>query len=665
MGCTRALVANRAVRLAGVIALGALSGASSAAPLGPAAVNLAATATVTASSEQPHLPATAVADGRICRPNAMLGEFGSWAVVGDTAKGQAEISFAWPQPTTVAEVVYVGRCAWGEGETFREYEIRAEGRPEPVARGEFEKRAGPQLVSFAPVETPRLTIAFLSSHGGANPGANEILVFSTPTADVERAVAFAPNSIWSDHAVIQRDRPVRVWGTSADGEEIAVEFRGETFRTLAAGTTWQTTLPPQPAGGPHELAITAAGRTTRCRDVLVGEVWVASGQSNMEMPVEPSVWPSKYDGVTDHAAEVKAADVPGIRMFYVPRVASGGPLADTGGRWQVCSPKTVGGFAAVPYFFGRRLHETLGVPIGLVDCSWGATYIEPWTSLDGLHSIAELAEVTAVATKDKAEYDAALAANPAAPPAAHQHQPTRLFNGMVHRLTPYAIRGAIWYQGEGNVGDGMRYFHKLRALVAGWRDAWGEGQFPFLLVQLAPYDYGMYKGSKDPYKLPALWEAQAAAAALPNVDMATITDVSDVKNIHPPDKRSVGERLAEVALAGTYGADTPSRGPIYSHYILEPGRIRVALDTGGFRLASRDGKPLSWFTIAGADQVFHPAEADIDGAAVVVRSADVPEPKHVRFGWHKLAEPNLANEAGLPAAPFRTDTWTVQTGLDE
>jgi sialate O-acetylesterase len=305
------------------------------------------------------------------------------------------------------------------------------------------------------------------------------------------------------------------------------------------------------------------------------------------------------------------------------------------------------------------------VPIGLVDCSWGATYIEPWTSLDGLHSIAELAEVTAVATKDKAEYDAALAANPAAPPAAHQHQPTRLFNGMVHRLTPYAIRGAIWYQGEGNVGDGMRYFHKLRALVAGWRDAWGEGQFPFLLVQLAPYDYGMYKGSKDPYKLPALWEAQAAAAALPNVDMATITDVSDVKNIHPPDKRSVGERLAEVALAGTYGADTPSRGPIYSHYILEPGRIRVALDTGGFRLASRDGKPLSWFTIAGADQVFHPAEADIDGAAVVVRSADVPEPKHVRFGWHKLAEPNLANEAGLPAAPFRTDTWTVQTGLDE
>jgi sialate O-acetylesterase len=185
------------------------------------------------------------------------------------------------------------------------------------------------------------------------------------------------------------------------------------------------------------------------------------------------------------------------------------------------------------------------------------------------------------------------------------------------------------------------------------------------LVQLAPYDYGMYKGSKDPYKLPALWEAQAAAAALPNVDMATITDVSDVKNIHPPDKRSVGERLAAVALAGTYGADTPSRGPIYSHYILEPGRIRVALDTGGFRLASRDGKPLSWFTIAGADQVFHPAEADIDGAAVVVRSADVPEPKHVRFGWHKLAEPNLANEAGLPAAPFRTDTWTVQTGLDE
>jgi len=647
------VVANRAVRLAGVIALGAWSGASSAAPLGPAAVNLAATATVTASSEQPHLPATAVADGRICRPNAMLGEFGSWAVVGETAKGKAEISFAWPQPTTVAEVVYVGRCAWGDGETFREYEIRAEGRAEPVARGEFEKRAGPQRVSFAPVETRRLTIAFRSAHGGANPGANETLVFSTSAADVERAVAFAPNSIWSDHAVIQRDRPVRVWGTAADGEEIAVEFRGETFRTLAAASTWQVMLPPQPAGGPHELAITAAGRTTRCRDVLVGEVWVASGQSNMEMPVEPSVWPSKYDGVTDHAAEVKAADVPGIRMFYVPRVASGGPLADTGGRWQVCSPKTVASFAAVPYFFGRRLHETLGVPIGLVDCSWGATYIEPWTSLDGLQAIAELAEVTAVATKDKAEHDAALAANPAAVPAAHQHQPTRLFNGMVHRLTPYAIRGAIWYQGEGNVGDGMRYAARMRALISGWRAASRDAELPFYFVQLTPLNWG----GKPVDELPKVWEAQTAALDVPGTGMAVTNDIGNVGDAHPRNKRDVGLRLARLALKHTYGRDLPCDPPLHAGMRLEGESVRIRFrDTAG-GLRTRDGAPPTWFAVAGADRKFVPAEARIEGDEVVVRSGRVPQPVAVRFAWHQTAVHNLVNGAGLPASPFRTDDW--------
>jgi sialate O-acetylesterase len=241
-----------------------------------------------------------------------------------------------------------------------------------------------------------------------------------------------------------------------------------------------------------------------------------------------------------------------------------------------------------------------------------------------------------------------------------------LFNGMIHRLTPFAIRGALWYQGEGNVGDGMKYYHKMRALIGGWREAWGQGQFPFLYVQLTPYDYGMYKGSKDPYKLPALWEAQTAALAVPNTGMVVTTDISDVKNIHPPNKQEVGNRLARWALNGTYGkTDVPYRGPMFHHFTVEPNQIRVVFDPGDGVLKSRDDKPLSWFTVAGDDRVFHPAEATIESNSVVVRSSEVLTPRHVRFAWHKLAEPNLANKAGLPAVPFRTDSWTVQTGLED
>jgi sialate O-acetylesterase len=630
--------------------------------------NLATSATVTASSEHGHLPAVNVIDGRICPPAAALGEFGSWAVLGDKEKGQGQISFTWPQPTQVAEIVYFGRCAWQTEEVFKGYEVYAAGQAEPIAQGELAKQPGPQRITFPPVNTTKLTLKFLSSHGGSNPGANEIMVFAEPTdeAQLDRHIKFAANSLWSDHAVMQQHVPVRVWGTAADGEKITLEFRGHRAETTAADGKWQITLPPQSPGEPAEMKISTPVKQFVIRDVLVGEVWIASGQSNMEMPVDVSYWPSKYDGVQNAKQEVAEANYPQIRMFYVPRIADGRPRDDSGGQWRVCSPETVGGFAAVPYFFGRKLHQELKVPVGLIDCSWGATYIEPWTSFAGLQSVPELAEVTQRALKELDEFSQAMLSNPDSPPASHQHQPTRLFNGMIHRLTPFAIRGALWYQGEGNVGDGMKYYHKMRALIGGWREAWGQGQFPFLYVQLTPYDYGMYKGSKDPYKLPALWEAQTAALAVPNTGMVVTTDISDVKNIHPPNKQEVGNRLARWALNGTYGkTDVPYRGPMFHHFTVEPNQIRVVFDPGDGVLKSRDDKPLSWFTVAGDDRVFHPAEATIESNSVVVRSSEVLTPRHVRFAWHKLAEPNLANKAGLPAVPFRTDSWTVQTGLED
>jgi len=637
------------------------------AALGPLPENLARRATIAANSEQEVHPAANVADGRITPAGAAQGEVGSWAVNGDKAKGQAEISFRWAEPVVVAEVVYFGRCAWQLEEAFKNYVVLVDGQDKPVAEGELKKNADPQRITFEPVTTTRLTLKFTSSHGGSNPGAAEIMVFAAPVSgeQLARHVRFAPNSLVSDHMVVQRGEPVTVWGSAADGEKVSVEFRGQKRETVAEKGRWRVKFDAAEPGEPATIVMSAAPGRYVVRDVLVGEVWVASGQSNMEMPVDVRYWPSRYDGVANAKDEVAAGNHPQIRMFYVPRVAAGALRDDSGGQWNVCSPQTVGGFSAVAYFFARKLNQKLKVPVGMIDCSLGATYIEPWTPLTGLAGVPELTEITKKTQAELAEYEKAAAASPGQPPASHQHQPTRLYNGMVHRLTPLPIRGAIWYQGEGNVGDGMLYYHKMRALIDGWRGAWNDPAMPFLYVQLAPFDYGKYKGSKNPFKLPALWEAQTAALQIPNTGMVVTTDITDVENIHPPNKQDVGLRLALWALANTYGQqNVPHRGPQYSRHVVEGGKVRLFFDHTNGGLASRDGQPLSWFTVAGEDKVFHPATAAIDGDTVLVTCDKVVKPQAVRFGWHKLATPNLANQAGLPAVPFRTDDWQVEIGLE-
>ncbi|MHB8972189.1 MAG: sialate O-acetylesterase [Pirellulaceae bacterium] len=482
--------------------------------------------------------------------------------------------------------------------------------------------------------------------------------------------------VLGSNMVLQRDAPIRFWGWAAPGEKVTVACAGtEADATADARGEWQLSLPPLAAGGPHTVTVRGTN-TIELTNVLVGEVWVCSGQSNMEMGI----------GVCfDAQEEIAKADRPEIRLFDVPKVPAGEPADDVDTTWQVCSPATVaaggwGGFSAVAYYFGCELHKELGIPVGIIDTSWGGTIIEPWTPPEGFAAVPAVKNFLDVIANADAEYRKAQAAATDAiaewvpvsrqaiaagghvppPPAWPGHplnshaQATGLYNGMVHPLVPFAIRGAIWYQGESNRADGMLYHEKMKALIAGWRSVWKQGDFPFYYVQLAPFIYG----SEDPAILARCWEAQTATLAVKNTGMAVTVDISEIRDIHPRNKRDVGKRLALWALAKDYGkTDLVYSGPLYKSMAVEEGKVRLAFDYTGSGLVSRDGKDLSWFEIAGADKVFVPATATIDGANVLVGSEKVAAPVAVRFGWSQQAEPNLSNKEGLPASPFRTDQW--------
>ena len=394
--------------------------------------NLARRAAIEASSvSNDLLAAPNVADGRISIAGAALGEAGSWAVNGAEAKGRGQIVFRWPQPVTVSHFIYFGRTAWGLGEVWKDFEIYGDDPRKPLAKGAFAKVDGPQHVRFPAATTRSLTLRFLSSYGGPNPGAAEIMIFPSQLTQkqIARVVRFGVNSLFNDHMVVQRGRPLRAWGTAEDGERMRVSFRGREAAAVASHGRWLAELPAPDLGPAGELTIQSAAGHYTVRDVLVGDVWVASGQSNMEMPVDVRVWPSRYDGVAKAKDEVAAADFPWIRLFFVPRVASYEPREDTGGYWQVCSPKTVGGFSAAAYFFARKLHQELSLPIGLIDASWGATYIEPWTPAAAIRSQAEMAKTAKSMSETFAVHAQRLAANPATAPPAHQHIPSAPFSG--------------------------------------------------------------------------------------------------------------------------------------------------------------------------------------------------------------------------------------------
>jgi len=501
-----------------------------------------------------------------------------------------------------------------------------------------------------------------------------LAIGAAPLAAAAAPAGLTLPAVLADNMVLQRGQAVPVWGWDKPGQKVTVGFAGQE-KSAAAGEDgkWLVRLDAlEASSAPAEMTVAGSSKRT-LKNVLVGEVWLCSGQSNMEQGMR----------MIDNAdAEIAAAKYPNLRLFLVPKRPSRVPLSDVQAAWQPCSPDTVvqngwGGFSAAAYFFGRTLHKELDVPLGLIESSWGGTRIEPWTPPAGFEAVdafqdvpkqlaaqAAAREEAMVKLIDQVEQwlPAAKAARdagktipplPAAPDGRVNHQaPTMLYNGMVHALVPFALRGAIWYQGESNNGEGMLYCERMKALIAGWRAVWGQDKLSFYYVQLAPYRYGRTPSTN----LPGIWEAQTAALAIPDTGMAVTVDIGNVRDIHPRNKQDVGKRLALWALAKDYGREgLVYSGPLYKAMKVEGGKVRIRFDHVGGGLISRDGKPLTCFTIAAEDGKFMPASATIDNETVVVSSDAVGAPTAVRFAWTDDSEPNLSNKEGLPASPFRTD----------
>jgi sialate O-acetylesterase len=460
--------------------------------------------------------------------------------------------------------------------------------------------------------------------------------------------------IISDHMLLQRGVPARIFGKADPGEAVSVTFRGQTARTVAdALGRWEVWLQPLAPGPAAEMIIRGANTIT-IADVLVGDVWVGSGQSNMQWAVRQS----------DNAdAEIAAATHSGIRLFHVPRKPSAVPVDDVDAKWVVCSPATVGEFSAVLYYFGRTLHQDHQVPMGLIHSSWGGTPIASWISGPSLVGNPRLEPFLTFWANTILQYPTNLlrqeqavkqweaggsrGARPAAPLGpGHAHEPTSLFNGMIAPLLKYTIGGALWYQGETEAGraQGHVYGEALMTLVNDWRRAFGLGDFPFYWVQLANYGNAVKNGHWM-----RVQEGQVQATALRRTGVAVITDIGNPTNIHPTNKQDVGRRLA--MLAGDRGAS-----PLYRQFTRESGAIRIWFDHVGTGLAARGGGPLKGFQIAGPDRRYVAAMARIDGRAVVVSSPEVTDPQSVRYAWDYNPDANLMNTAGLPASLFRTDS---------
>jgi sialate O-acetylesterase len=435
-------------------------------------------------------------------------------------------------------------------------------------------------------------------------------------------------SILGSHMVLQQGAACPIWGWDDSDKVVTVAFAGQKH-TAKVGDDgrWQVTLAAMKANAKGQTLTVRGSTVVELKDVLIGEVWLCSGQSNMEWRVRQS---------TNAKEEIASAKHPLIRHIKIERKLSTKPESDVPSRdgWQVCSPKVVANFTAVGYYFGRYLQKELNVPIGLIGSNWGGTKIEPWTPPVGFKSVPALVK---------------------SPPAPNT-RPSQMYNAMISPLLPYTIKGALWYQGESNNGEGMLYYEKMRALISGWRSVWHNAEMPFLFVQLAPYKYG-----GDPKRLAGIWQAQLTTVkTIPHTGMAVTTDITTLRNIHPPNKQDVGKRLALWALAKDYGKkDIVYSGPLFRSLEVKDGRAVLKFDHA-HGLNSRDGKPLTNFEALTADGKWLPAGAYVHGNTVIVSGKAIRNPQAVRFGWDQLATPNLINGAGLPASPF---TSRVGKGL--
>ncbi len=464
-----------------------------------------------------------------------------------------------------------------------------------------------------------------------------------------------PHALCTDGMVLQQKMDVNIWGAADKGEKVTVSFRGKTASATADDHgRWKVSLPSGSAGGPFPMTIAGNDKGLDYKDVYVGEVWVCSGQSNMEQSVNGS-------NAADQKLAKGLAHNPMLRTFNVKKSPQTVPVNETGGVWIDAKPETVGGFTAVGYFFGRDLHEALKVPVGLIHTSWGGTRAEAWTSREALDR--------------NPLYKTDLVGDSLNPNSA-----SALYNGMIHPLLNYRIQGAIWYQGESNAGQAYRYRELFPMMIQNWRHDWRQGDFPFLFVQLAPYTDVQKEPRESNWA--ELREAQTMTLKLPHTGMAVITDCGHERDIHPTPKQPIGKRLSRIARAQTYGEKIVYSGPMYKGLKIDGNRAVLSFEHIGGGLVAKELEPtdgrknkagtegFAWrvkegstkadlmgFTVGGEDKKFHNAKAMIQGDTVVVTCEAVSNPVAVRYGWANHPLVNLFNQEGLPASPFRTDDF--------
>lgn len=467
--------------------------------------------------------------------------------------------------------------------------------------------------------------------------------------------------------VLQRDQENPVWGEATAGSNISVTFGGHTLQTKADDDgKWILKLKPM-RGSSHALNMTIRSESDSITfsNIVIGEVWVCSGQSNMQWSVSQ---------VYDSDLESMSANYPNIRIISVPQVGTQENQDDFDGQWDICTPDTVGQFSAVGYLFGRQLHQTLGVPIGLVDNAWGGSSAEAWVARSVLEADDRFEAVITEWKKTEATFDfdksmaiwkeKASAAKEAGKPApraprnvlAGQHRPGNLWAGVLNPIIGYGIRGTIWYQGESNAGRAYQYDDLFGLMISEWREAWGQGDFPFYWVQLADFrDEVAAPGDSD---WAELREAQSNTLALPNTGQAVIYDVGEGRDIHPRDKQTVAKRLARIALARDYEVNIPYLSPSFKEMTIEGNKAILTFQDVGTTLYTFDVQEARGFVVAGEDKAWHPATGTLVGKDQIIVSSDaVANPVAVRYAWATNPVANLMSREGLPVVPFRTDDW--------
>lgn len=440
-----------------------------------------------------------------------------------------------------------------------------------------------------------------------------------------------PNILGS-HMVLQQNSEITLWGWSDAGEQISIKVGWDTTTYKTKGTrdaNWSIKVKTPAAGGPYKITFTARN-VIELEDVLIGEVWLCSGQSNMEWNVNTN--PAQAEQEKGNA---------NIRFFHIPRTTSDHPQDDAPAHWVVCAPENLKYFSAVGYFFGKKIQQELNFPVGLINSSWGGTPAEVWTSKDVIESDAVLKEAASKITSSYPGWPLL---------------PGKAYNAMIRPLTSYPIAGALWYQGETNVGQYSTYKQLLAAMIGGWRKEWNK-DFPFYYVQVAPYAYGNNNVGA------LLRAAQTEIQTVPHTGMVVISDLVDnITDIHPKNKLDVGLRLANYALADTYGKKGIAyKSPEYKSMQIEKNKIRISFHNAEQGLMIKGSPTATEFYIAGEDKNFLPATVKIDGSTVVVSNKAIAKPVAVRFGFSNTATPNLFSKGGLPVNLFRTDDWVVET----